>query len=358
MKHLESELVDRYLYDVVKRLPENQRKDIEEELRTVIEDMLEERAEDGKSFDETIKDILGELGNPAELAAKYRGTEQHLIGGEYYPLYCQILKIVLICVAAGMAVSGVISAFVHVDAQSVQGFIYSIQDDIINFVAIPSALMQAFAIVTLIFFIMERNQVKFKDGKTNWSLKDLPQIPAKKATISKADCIVGIVFGVLVSVMFICAPELMGAWLTKSNGEVVAISIFNLAIWDKVLPWFLLCFFIGIIDDLTKLVVGYYSIGVMWVTIVLSSLGAILSVYIFKSYDLWNINFVKEVQNVTGRVFNGKGDIMVYWDGLKSGQFVVQDGLLMIIIMAYVIEVAVTVYRTMRYGNKRDGMLY
>lgn len=37
------ELIDRYIYAVTKKLPQKQREDIEKELRTLIDDMLEER---------------------------------------------------------------------------------------------------------------------------------------------------------------------------------------------------------------------------------------------------------------------------------------------------------------------------
>ena len=112
---MENNLIERYLYDVVRRLPEKQRKDIEEELRTLIEDMLEERKGDGGA--EEVEAVLSELGDPAKLAMKYRGEEAHLIGGEYYPIYCQILKLVLICVGVGVTISAVVHWIVQLPAQ-------------------------------------------------------------------------------------------------------------------------------------------------------------------------------------------------------------------------------------------------
>ncbi len=181
---MENNLIERYLYDVVRRLPEKQRKDIEEELRTLIEDMLEERQKDRGT--EEVKAVLSELGEPAKLAMKYRGEEAHLIGGEYYPIYCQILKLVLICVGVGVAISAVVHLVVQLPAQGggMNGVVNSVVDGFISLGSLPEALLSAFGLVTLVFFVMERNQVKLQK-KEPWSLEKLTQIPSAKAVIPK-----------------------------------------------------------------------------------------------------------------------------------------------------------------------------
>ena len=60
------DIIDRYIYDVVRRLPPNQRQDIERELRSLIEDMLESGPEN-----RNVEDVLKELGNPLDLARQY-----------------------------------------------------------------------------------------------------------------------------------------------------------------------------------------------------------------------------------------------------------------------------------------------
>ncbi|MBQ9123009.1 MAG: hypothetical protein IJY10_05890 [Lachnospiraceae bacterium] len=109
---MKNELIERYVYDVVRRLPEKQRQDIKEELITLIEDMLEERLDNGRSEKENIEAVLRELGSPATLADKYRGDSGCLISGEYYSVYIQVLKIVIICVAVGMLIAACFSFFV------------------------------------------------------------------------------------------------------------------------------------------------------------------------------------------------------------------------------------------------------
>lgn len=344
-------MIERYLYDVVRRLPEKQRKDIEEELRTLIEDMLEER-QDGKSREENVRDVLSELGDPAKLAMKYRGEEAHLIGGEYYPLYCQLLKLVLICVGVVVAISAVVHLIVHFPMQS--GGTGVVVDGVVDFflslASLPEALLGSFGFVTLVFFILERNQVKLQQ-RESWSLEKLMQIPDKKAVISKGDSIVGIFFGILIMTVFICLPEYIGAWGKNPDGELVAVSILNLSVWSKALPFFIISMLAGIADDFVKLVIGYYNKTVMCVSIACSLISIVAAVILFKGYAIFNMNFVEELSAITGKTFSAKYDILTYWQTGIAG-VALSNFFLVVIVVMTLIELAVTVYRTLRYGQR------
>lgn len=351
----QNELIERYLYDVTRRLPEKQRADIENELRTLIEDMLAEYEGNGKAENENIRTVLEELGDPANLALKYRDGADHLIGGKYYPMYCQVLKIVLICVAVGMGISAIVSFFVTAGsngADTVNAVVETVEKGFINVASIPGALLQAFAWVTLVFFLMERNQVKLDGTDAVWSIGNLPPVPSKKAVISRGDSIVGIIFGVLFMVLFICAPEFAGAWVKSvTTGDMVAISVFNLSIWNRILPLLIISFALGIIDEVVKLIVGCYNLTVMYVSIFCNIVSLIVTVYLFKAYELFNPNFVEELSLHTGETFDAKGDILTYWSTGMAGMDI-ENWFLALICLITVIELAVTVYRTLRYGYR------
>lgn len=347
---MENNLIERYLYDVVRRLPEKQRGDIEEELRTLIEDMLEERQ--GERTQEDVKAVLAELGDPARLAMKYRGDEAHLIGGEYYPLYCQIVKLVLICVGVAVAVSSVVHLIVQLPAQGgvVDGVVHGMVDGFISLGSLPEALLSSFGLVTLVFFVMERNQVKLQK-KEPWSLEKLTQIPSAKAVISKGDSIAGIFFGVLFLVILIFLPECIAAWGKNAQGKLEAVPFLNLPIWNRVLPLVVISFSAGIVDDLVKLVVGYYNRTVMYVSIVCSAVSLVTVIILFKGYQIFNVNFVEELSAITGKTFSAKYDILTYWK-TKIASGALPDLFLVIITVITLIELAVTVYRTLRYGQR------
>lgn len=352
---MKNEMVERYVYDVVRRLPEKQRQDIKEELITLIEDMLEERMDNGKGEKENVEAVLRELGAPAALADKYRGEKQYLIGGEYYSTYLQVLKIVLICVVAGMLISAAVSFFVHsIDADAVSnGLLNIVIEGFVNIAAIPGACIGAFGLITLIFAIMERNQVKLHD-KTDWKLGELPQIPKKKSLISRGDSVAGIVFTVLGMILLICVPELFGAWLKNKEGVVVAVPVFNMEVWNKTLVLIIISMVAGLVDEVVKLIKGRYCLTVLWTNIVTGCISIGVAIKILADPNVWNQKFWTQIGEITGETLfeigEVAGPVAIIWQGNGINAINV---IMLIVIFASVLEIGVTCFRTWKYGMKK-----
>lgn len=81
-------LIDMYVHEVAKRLPEKNREDITLELRSTIEDMLPDDYNE-----EDVKSVLKKLGSPVSLANGYLDRPMHLIGPRYFDVYTTLLKI-------------------------------------------------------------------------------------------------------------------------------------------------------------------------------------------------------------------------------------------------------------------------
>ncbi|MEM7802769.1 MAG: hypothetical protein AAF633_26500 [Chloroflexota bacterium] len=88
------ELITRYIYEVGNLLPQRGREDIQQELESLIRDEIEERAGYKEASASLTADVLKEFGRPEKIAAQYRG-EEHLIGPELFPIYKQVMTIVL-----------------------------------------------------------------------------------------------------------------------------------------------------------------------------------------------------------------------------------------------------------------------
>ncbi len=100
------DLIERYLYAVTRRLPAKQREDVAEELRGLIQDMLDERCQGLNPTEKDIRVVLTELGSPSELCAQYDPSgKQCLIGPPHYSTYKFVLKVVLLCVAGGITLA-------------------------------------------------------------------------------------------------------------------------------------------------------------------------------------------------------------------------------------------------------------
>ena len=95
-------LIDRYVTEVGKHLPlVKGRKDIEKELRSTLEDMLEDRAQKaGRAADEAMEiELLKEYGAPQKVAATYN-PQPYLIGPRMFPFFLMVLKIVITVVTS------------------------------------------------------------------------------------------------------------------------------------------------------------------------------------------------------------------------------------------------------------------
>ncbi len=74
-------------------------------------------------------------------------------------------------------------------------------------------------------------------------------------------------------------------------------------------------------------------------------------VILFKGYEIFNVNFVEELSSITGETFSEKYDILIYWKTGVAG--VALSNFFLVLIGAIIlIDLVVTVYRTLRYGQR------
>jgi hypothetical protein len=145
-------LLDLYLEEVRKQLPRNNREDILKEIRSTLMDMVEDRkaGPDGETSEKNITAVLSEFGSPRKVAQQY-GARNYLIGPRLYPVYLQVLRIVLIVVAA-LNLLGLIIAVINPPAPDPGLF-----ETIFQIIGgLFSSLFTAFGIVTLSFAGIER----------------------------------------------------------------------------------------------------------------------------------------------------------------------------------------------------------
>ena len=330
-------LIDRYIYDVCRRLPKNQREDIERELRTLVADMLEE--EGGRA-----EEILKKLGPPAKLARQYRDERDYIIGPEYCDTYRLVLKIVLICNIAGMGISFLVKALTEGDGA--RGLIFMFTDQLPDGIAgMIFSLIAAFGFVTLIFVLLERFKVHVDlDSGKEWAPSSLPEIPQKAAVIKRGESVTGIVFILIFCGILIFAPRLFGAWV-EVDGQLQSIPLFNLSIWHITMPIFLVIAALGLIDEVVKLVMGRHCPAVAISAAITGILNVLLCGILMKALPLWNKSFVEDLGRAMNRSFDSSGDILRYWN---SG--LITDLILAGIIIATCIEIGVAVYKSIRYS--------
>ena len=361
MNQNDRELMERYLYEVTRRLPKKQRQEVSLELQELIGDMVE----NGQSIDE----VLTRLGDPKEFAKQYQDGRHYLIGPEYFDTYLWFVRVVLICAGVTLlvvsAVEGIQEGLGITGASQPQAAVTAAILGIVRGLGSAiSACIGAFGGITLLFAILERRNIsldgtehrawspgdlgKGPAGKgTHWRPDSLAPLPHEKALIRRGDSIAGIVFILIFALLLIFAPQLFGAFFRQGE-EIVTIPIFNLEQWSLILPVFILWLVVGLGDEVFQLVTGRYCRAVMICNILCNLVQTILAFLVLKVFPFWNPEFAVQLKAQLGGAENEAANFFLHhWDGDLASNL-----LLAFLVLVSLAEIATTVYHTLRYGNR------
>lgn len=171
-------LIDRYVAEVGRHLLlVKGHKDIENELRSTLEDMLEERAQAaGKPADEAMQmELLKDYGAPQKVAQTYN-PHPYLIGPRIFPFFMFILKLVIAAVAFGLTVAMIVQV-VSAPPATALDFLTIIGKTLLNII---TASIAAFGNLALVFALIERyapSANDFKVDEEEWNPASLTKEP-------------------------------------------------------------------------------------------------------------------------------------------------------------------------------------
>lgn len=169
-------LTDRYVFAVLRRIPEAQRADLERELRSSVADLIDARRDAGDSAAQAETAALLELGDPDRFADRVTDRPQYLIGPATYSSWLRLLKFLILLLAP-------VAAVVHTIVLVALGS--AIEDVIAGFIAtlIQVALQVAFW-VTLVFVILERTSGERRPKLLSaWTPDRLPDFTRDRRTV-------------------------------------------------------------------------------------------------------------------------------------------------------------------------------
>jgi hypothetical protein len=209
-------LTDRYVWAVLKALPESKRTDIDRELRASIADDVDARVASGEDAAAAERAVLLDLGEPAKLAASYTGRTLGLIGPDLYPGWVALMKMLYIVVLPIATIAYVVvQVFAGTEPGGVLGGTVAI---------VMSLLVHLGFWTTLVFAIAERTGTAMKgvpditDGP--FDPEQLPSIATVTGT-GRSDLIASLVFLVLIPIgllwQYIAPP------LRDAQGDVIPL---------------------------------------------------------------------------------------------------------------------------------------
>lgn len=279
-------LIDVYISEIGRQLPRKNRSDIEIEIRSILQDMLEERSQkNGKPVDDDlILEVLQEYGSPEKVAASYQG-ERYLIGPKLYPAYLQVIKVVLPIIGV-LSLIGLGLSLVPVDALIGSGVAESIKTGVRDILKVFAeavsgffgSMISALGVITLIFALLEKFAPELKTRTEAWQAKSLLKIsPPDK--IKPADLIVEIFFSGLAILVFNFFPQIIGyspsfnTLLETGSWELVNFVPLLSEAFFRYLPYLTLIWGLTILLNSLLFARGRWEIWSRWMSVAVTSMG-------------------------------------------------------------------------------------
>ena len=297
-------LVELYIQEVMRRLPEKNREDIALELKSSIEDMLPE-----DYTEDDVREVLVSLGDPAVLASNYQDRPMHLIGPRYYDLYISLLKIILpISAAITFIVLAASSILDYSGGSNPVEVVLSIAGN--GIVEVIGTGMQVFFWLTITFVVIERtvttdSQVPLTIKGKEWTpddLKDIPYIPKEKR-ISRLEIFGGLIWTVIWSTCYFKAASVLGLYEKGDNGRVFT-SIFDQDVLIRYWPLVVFLIVLELLLLLRKWKDGVWTRKLAVMNAVFQLIPVAAFMFMFRNMDVLNPEFMDRIQTISNESFN------------------------------------------------------
>lgn len=284
-------LIDKYVAEVGRHLPEKDRADIENEIRTMVDDMLEERGPSAANDEKVVVETLEQIGDPKLLAGRYAPPKRYLIGPEWYEGYLTVLQRILFTVLPIVAVVR---------------FILSLSNSPLDFIgAVGDAVGSAFSVgtqilfwVTLVFVLLERSGEKPDDspkvGSRQWTVDQLPAVPSRRQ-IGVAETVMNIAV-LLFLLIWIALP----ATLDLLKGTPANVPFLHPNLWTFWLPVLFVLMILTLIHEVFILKIGNWTPALTITNVILGVASIIYIVALVTTQEVINPEFLSMLDRADG----------------------------------------------------------
>lgn len=314
-----NEMIERYIYDVTRRLPENERGEIKRELEASITDMLPDNPSR-----QDITAVLTKLGSPRILAEQYRQKPQYLISPAMFDNYISVLKAVTAIVAVVCACIGVVLAL------SSGSIVQIISSGIA--MAFEGALQTALWI-TVGFVIAEKYGYK-----QEWKPEDLPQLPTG-IKISRSSSIAGMIMSVFLPVLFIAMIIREKSFFIFVRGADIITPLSQAAL-ERFIPYLVMLGVLGFIVNGFRLYWAKWNIPLCVINAIYNVVWAGVVISALNWPDLISTEFLEYMSTIAGGA-----DILRY---IGIGALITS----VVIIVIAIIEIATGIRNTWKSTRK------
>ncbi|WP_316568794.1 HAAS signaling domain-containing protein [Neobacillus sp. YIM B06451] len=303
-------LIEIYVHEVTRRLPEKNREDIALELESTIADMLPD-----EPTQEDVKAVLEKMGNPVSLANGYRDRPMYLIGPRYFDVYVTLIKMFFPIAAA--------VSFIIVIAQFFIGYSgnEAVMDVVFNLIGkgisqVIEVGIQVFFWLTIVFAVLERvdkgnDDQPLTSSLKKWTpddLKNVTYLPKKKA-ISNFEVFLCLMWTAIAATVFFYADHLIGVYENGRGALEFVIPAFNQDVLLRFWPIVVIMIGLEIALSLYKLIKGKWTKRMALYTTVIQLIETIVVIVILVTPNILNTNFLTYMADL----FNTTNDQFKTW---------------------------------------------
>lgn len=292
-------LIEIYIQEVTRRLPEKNREDIALELRSTIEDMLSD-----DYTEEDVKKVLEKLGNPATLASGYRDRPMHLIGPRYFDLYVTLLKMIL-PIASVIAIISMIATYF---------FSYNGEDAVLSMIidvfvkgilVLIEVGFQVFFWLTVTFAIIERadkgnDMEPLTKHYTKWTPEDLKEVTyiPKKKVIPRGEVFGSFIWTAIWATVYFYAQHLLGVYENNGNGLEFVTPALNQDVILSFWPIVVAVIGLEIALAITKLVKGQWTYKLAVFNTIYEVIATVVVIIIMLNPNLFQAEFISYMTDI------------------------------------------------------------
>jgi hypothetical protein len=277
-------IIDQYVFEVGENLPGKQRADLEKEIRSLIEDTLEERSRSYNRAidDDMISEVLKEFGPPAKMAASYQAP-RYLIGPRLYPTFILVLKIVSTVI--------IVLAIIGLGVEAAQGRnSYSSIFELIMHSAgtLLQSLLLALGNIVFVFAIVERFVPQGIDNDKEWDPRSMKQIE-EPDKVSRFEQVWIILWTTIAILLFNFYPQLLRFGFLQ-NGQWHFFTFLSETFY-KYVPALTVLWGLEIILSIILFRTGTWQTGTRWFKVVIKVLNIALLAVIIAGPPILSLTF-------------------------------------------------------------------
>lgn len=327
-------LIDKYIEQVGENLPAKDREDIKKEIRSILEDTLENRSlQEGRPVDELMMvDVLKEFGTPRKMAEAYM-PPRYLIGPRLFPTFLMVTKIILGIVLLVGIVTTSVSFFqqpLTVDS-GIEFILKRLLELLGSMLSVLGNIVFVFAIIEWAF---SREKSK---NEENWDPRDL-EGEENRDEIKPWSLVPDIALTLFTLLFFNLFAAKLGAYFNDASGISVFIPALS-PVFFNYLPWFNIIWVLGLGLSLALIRIGKRQPWSRWFQVSLDVMSLIVLILMASG---------PSIIASTADSYSAYGATGSQIAGIYAGLTIGIKALLIILIIVFIYDIGETVYKIFR----------